>query len=385
MNRRRGKYRAAGRSVPAALAVFLAAFLFVRAPGVEGATVISCVPPGAPAEDAELTRALNLLLSYRLEAFPDFPLVDESAAAVTAELSTEKLWRGDEKELEKAFRAMGAAHVALGRHRASHGKITSTVRFHTKKDGAVTADEVVYTGTEADFEAFTSGLFAAFYTLLERRLPHNPEVKFPSAGTLRAFGHFARGAALMEQGNENSALGELEKALREAPRSRDVHYYLGKYYVSRQFQYDRAIGHFQKILEYHPGDAPTLFWLGFTRYAKGDRTGAIAAFEAAKKVKPRDPDILSYLGALYAEEGDFAGAAENYGKALESSPRNALMWYQLASVYAKSGMKDAALDALDRCLELEADVFLGMVLHDADFAGWKKDADFSAMIKRHGK
>ena len=61
---------------------------------------------------------------------------------------------------------------------------------------------------------------------------------------------------------------------------------------------------------------------------------------------------------MLADSGDHAGAADLMSQALERVPDWAAGWFRLAGYQEKSGAKEAAVDALEKCLALNpTDIF----------------------------
>ena len=79
------------------------------------------------------------------------------------------------------------------------------------------------------------------------------------------------------------------------------------------------------------------FRTGYDLYVKGDRAGALAAFEAATGANPNYQKAWTWLGRSRYETGDFHGAAEAYSVALKLDPNDKNSQYWLRQARSKIG------------------------------------------------
>ena len=297
-----------------------------------------------------------------------------------------KIWtQDDHREISRALATLKTTWLIIGNHVYSKDKISSIIRIYHQKNGKILRDDIKNAEGIKNFAALQEKLYSRLLKSISGENSHNPASHFPIVKSQPAFSHFAHGLYLMSKGKNNSALQEFRTALTLQPDFRDLHYFLGKYYVSSEFSYEKASDHFHNILNSHPDDAPAWFWLGFTLNLKGDNTAAVNAMEQAKRLKPSEFSAYYYLATLYQDAGNHTEALKNYQKALELSPRNALLWYQAASLYARLDRKNDALNALSKALELDAKSFLDIARFDADFAKWKHDRDFKELFDKYKK
>jgi len=78
-----------------------------------------------------------------------------------------------------------------------------------------------------------------------------PGLQGSSSMAAKALEHLSRGREMMDRGQEDLAVLELEKALEMDPGLADAHFYLGEIYMHRE-EYNRAIEEYQKAgREYH--------------------------------------------------------------------------------------------------------------------------------------
>jgi tetratricopeptide (TPR) repeat protein len=94
---------------------------------------------------------------------------------------------------------------------------------------------------------------------------------------------------------------------------------------------------------------------------------------------PRDPDSLYDRGVIELNRGDFVAAQELFERALKRDPDAADTHYALAAARARLGAVEAALQALERAVELRA-VLRVRAQADADLALLRNDPEFERII-----
>jgi tetratricopeptide (TPR) repeat protein len=66
------------------------------------------------------------------------------------------------------------------------------------------------------------------------------------------------------------------------------------------------------------------------------------------------PDHVAQ-GEKLESQGNRAGAAEAYQRAIQQDQRNVQAWWRLGNLYARAGQKAAAIQCLERALQLRPD------------------------------
>jgi tetratricopeptide (TPR) repeat protein len=94
---------------------------------------------------------------------------------------------------------------------------------------------------------------------------------------------------------------------------------------------------------------------------------------------PRDPDSLYDRGVIELNRGDFVAAQELFERALKRDPDAADTHYALAAARARLGAVEAALQALDRAVELKP-VLRVRAQADADLALLRNDPEFERIV-----
>ncbi|HFB83809.1 MAG TPA: tetratricopeptide repeat protein [Thermodesulfatator sp.] len=75
-----------------------------------------------------------------------------------------------------------------------------------------------------------------------------------------------------------------------------------------------------QTLDLSPTTAEGWFYLGLSREAQGDQSGALLAYQKALELDPQHADSLVNLGNLHYQEGDLSQAKERYFEALMIEP-----------------------------------------------------------------
>jgi tetratricopeptide (TPR) repeat protein len=94
---------------------------------------------------------------------------------------------------------------------------------------------------------------------------------------------------------------------------------------------------------------------------------------------PRDPDSLYDRGVIELNRGDFVSAQELFERALKRDPDAPDILYALAAARARLGAVEAALQSLERAVELKP-VLRVRAHNDADLAALRSDPEFERII-----
>lgn len=94
---------------------------------------------------------------------------------------------------------------------------------------------------------------------------------------------------------------------------------------------------------------------------------------------PRDPDSLYDRGVIELNRGDFVAAQELFERALKRDPDAADTYYALAAARARLHSVEAALQALERAVELRP-VLRVRAQADADLASLRNDPEFERIV-----
>ncbi len=120
--------------------------------------------------------------------------------------------------------------------------------------------------------------------------------------TEEAVTHFNSGNSFFKEGKFDSAIRELEEAVRLKPDFAMAYSLLGACYVDKH-QYDLAIRHVEKAIKLEPEDAGYRYNLGMVYAQKGQYDLAITQLEEALKLNPDLAEARKVLEQLYKIEG----------------------------------------------------------------------------------
>jgi tetratricopeptide (TPR) repeat protein len=158
-------------------------------------------------------------------------------------------------------------------------------------------------------------------------------------GTLRSFLLFRYAQFLAVFGLRARALEFLELLLQGEPdhhRALTVSAFLHAQYG----RYEAAIRKFGRAVELKPGDADSLFNLGFSLQQVGRHEEAISQFEHATKANPNLDRAWYGMGISLDKLGRYEEAAEKFKEAARIQPFNPYAGYHLASAWFKLGRRD---------------------------------------------
>jgi hypothetical protein len=143
-----------------------------------------------------------------------------------------------------------------------------------------------------------------------------------------------------------------------------------KEFVRGHFQTARDL--FRSLIEQHGGVSEV------TARARTYLNVAEARTRAEASL-PRDPDSLYDRGVIELNRGDFVAAQEMFERALKRDPDAADTHYALAASRARLGAVEAALQSLERAVELKS-VLRVRAQTDADLATLRNDPEFERIV-----
>jgi len=169
--------------------------------------------------------------------------------------------------------------------------------------------------------------------------------------------HFYRANDLAQEGKQDAAIDELNKAL--SGDAKDWRTYDWKYHdkISRllmeQGRTDEAIPHIRKSLELNPQNSAMHANFGYILFERGDLAEARKELDTALRLQPHDARSWSNRGSIRLSQSDAAGANADFKRATDLAPDDARAW-------SGKGMASWALQdlagaraALNRAIELD--------------------------------
>lgn len=164
--------------------------------------------------------------------------------------------------------------------------------------------------------------------------------------------HILIGRTYADFGDYDRARAELEKALRQDPRVKRAHYYLGRIIVMDEgpVHLDQAIAEFRKELAVDPKDPVTSLHLGMALVEDRRAAEALPVLEVANAAPSPRAEGFYYQGRalqMLHRPGDALAAFE---KALELAPGQAASDFQIGSIHYQMAR---SLRQLGRATEAE--------------------------------
>ena len=164
--------------------------------------------------------------------------------------------------------------------------------------------------------------------------------------------YIGRGQLYADQGQGESALADLEEAVKVAPRSAEAWFYLGLYRWRFRNDAAGALDALRKAVELNP-NAWYATELGNVYFASGNHEAAVAAYERAATLPGRNAYTWYSLGRAYQALERWEEAASAYAEAVTLEPQNAGLHATLAYAYEQAGMREEALAEYQAALALE--------------------------------
>jgi tetratricopeptide (TPR) repeat protein len=167
----------------------------------------------------------------------------------------------------------------------------------------------------------------------------------------RATSHLNLGAALLERGDPDAALVELEQAAALAPGYAPVQVVLGDA-LGRVGRWDEAVGRLREAVRVEPGYAEAHARLGVVLFTTGDARAADAELRRALELDDRLAVAWNGLGNLRAAEGRFTDAKAAYERALALDPALADAHFKLGHIALEENRPEAALSYYEETVRL---------------------------------
>lgn len=186
------------------------------------------------------------------------------------------------------------------------------------------------------------GVWRNDFTLWSDALKKNP---------LSVRAYTAIGAYYINEGNDDSALKMLQKAVEIRPDYDKGYYNIGAIYLKRGY-IDAAITVLRKAVEINPDYAKAHFNLGLALAKKGDYDEAIEEYEKALNSMSANALVYNNIGNAYSAKDLYDKALLVYEKAVSIDPYSADAYYNMANGLAKLGRYDEALKYYEKAIAL---------------------------------
>jgi len=173
--------------------------------------------------------------------------------------------------------------------------------------------------------------------------------------TLTAQEHYKLGLSAISDGKFNTALNELENAIRlsdkDSSELSDIFFAKG-FVLGELKEYDQAIEANQKALEINPKHDKAYNNMGRAYDRKGEYDQAIEAYQKAVEINPKKDGAYNNMGIAYGNKKEYDKEIEAYQKAVEINPKKDEAYNNMGIAYYKKGEYDQAIDAYEKAIEI---------------------------------
>jgi Flp pilus assembly protein TadD len=203
----------------------------------------------------------------------------------------------ESEAIQELYRAVQLAPESV---RVVYSLGTAQAHFGNMKEAEVSFRRALI--LKSDFaEAHVSlGLILAKRKQLsEARVQFEDALKLQESTPAAAYSHYLLARVLAEQRQPDSAVHELESAIKLRPRYAEAYLSLGNIYKSLNRE-EEALKAFTKAAELAPGNPAAEYQLGSALLRNGQPNAAVAHLQEALKLQPNDRATMSHLcQALY--------------------------------------------------------------------------------------
>lgn len=173
----------------------------------------------------------------------------------------------------------------------------------------------------------------------------------PTEQQLTAEEYLLQGIAFKEQGDNDKAIAEYNKALEINPTFAEAYARRGSRYAV-QGKVSEALADYQKALSLDPSNATAYNNRGNARQVQGDLDGALADYNEALRLNPKYADAYNNRGAVRKDSGDLEGAMRDYNEAIRLDPNYINAYYNLGEVWEEKVNFTKAIADFQRYLDL---------------------------------
>jgi len=160
------------------------------------------------------------------------------------------------------------------------------------------------------------------------------------------------GNVLLQMGSVDKAIAHYQKVLQIKPDDAGAHNNIG-YALLQKGSADEAISEYQKALQINPDYAEAHYNLGNAQLKAGNVDEAVTQFQKALDIKPDNAEAHNNLGNALLKKGDVDEATAHYQKALQIKPDYADAHINLGIALLKKGDVDEAISHFRQALQIK--------------------------------
>jgi tetratricopeptide (TPR) repeat protein len=170
--------------------------------------------------------------------------------------------------------------------------------------------------------------------------------------------HFLFGLLCVELNLGGEAYNSLLEAVRLDPENAAVNYAMGAVALHRKDP-SEAIPYFRKYAALEPREPRGPFAVGVAAFQAKDYETARSLLVPASERPETAAAALYFLARMARAEGEFEEGVRLALRSVEANPSFADPWSELGLLYTRLGQPEKAQEALDRCLKLDPEHYLG--------------------------
>ena len=170
--------------------------------------------------------------------------------------------------------------------------------------------------------------------------------------------HFLFGMICVELDLGVEAYNSLKEAVRLDPENAAVNYAMGAVALHRKDP-SEAIPYFRKYAELEPKEARGPLAVGVAAFQAREYDTARTMLVAAAQRPETAAAANYYLARIARADNEFEEGLRFALKSVDVNPSYADPWSELGLLYLRLGQPEKAAEALDRCLKLDPDHYLG--------------------------
>jgi tetratricopeptide (TPR) repeat protein len=170
--------------------------------------------------------------------------------------------------------------------------------------------------------------------------------------------HFLFGMICVELDLGAEAYNSLKEAVRLDPENAAINYAMGAVALHRKDP-SEAIPYFRKYEALEPGQPRAALAVGVAAFEARDYDAARKELAPAAERPETSAAANYYLARVARAENEFEDGLRFARRSVEANPSYADPWSELGLLYLRLGQPDKAAEALDRCLKIDPEHYLG--------------------------
>lgn len=200
--------------------------------------------------------------------------------------------------------------------------------------------------------------------------------------------YFIRSRLAAAAGQMEQAARLMEEAVKKAPREPVLKKELALIYL-KQDRKEKALALAEDVLAQNPENVEALIIAGSIRQATGRNDAARKTYEKVVEKAPDRENIYPVLARLYLQDKEYEKTVKLLEPFVKRFPQNYTGFYYLGKAYSGLGEPDSAVDAYNKCLEIDPGLVQPRAALIEIYKGRGKDkkaiAQYEKLLARHPK